>query len=91
MLDSSDNMSWFEQLKMVPRDKFSLGYVIVNAAETEKAVNEIKNLTKPPQALKSLLLSIENNQLSLEELKETFGQPPHGDQTLEQMRENKDI
>lgn len=88
MLDSSDNMSWFEQLKMVPRDKFSLGYVIVNAAETEKAVNEIKNLTKPPQALKSLLLSIENNQLSLEELKETFGQPPHGDQTLEQMREN---
>ena len=73
---------------MVPRDKFSLGYVIVNAAETEKAVNEIKNLTKPPQALKSLLLSIENNQLSLEELKETFGQPPHGDQTLEQMREN---
>ena len=88
MLDSSDNMSWFEQLKMVPRDKFSLGYVIVNAAETEKAVNEIKNLTKPPHALKSLLLSIENNQLSLEELKETFGQPPHGDQTLEQMREN---
>lgn len=73
---------------MIPRDKFSLGYVIVNAAETEKAVNEIKNLTKPPQALKSLLLSIENNQLSLEELKETFGQPPHGDQTLEQMREN---
>jgi hypothetical protein len=88
MLGSSDNMSWFEQLKMVPRDKFSLGYVIVNAAETEKAVKEIKNLTKPPQALKSLLLSIENNQLSLEELKETFGQPPHGDQTLEQMREN---
>ena len=88
MLGSSDNMSWFEQLKMIPRDKFSLGYVIVNAAETEKAVKEIKNLTKPPQALKSLLLSIENNQLSLEELKETFGQPPHGDQTLEQMREN---
>jgi len=88
MLGLSDNMSWFEQLKMIPRDKFSLGYVIVNAAETEKAVNEIKNLSKPPQALKSLLLSIENNQLSLEELKETFGQPPHGDQTLEQIREN---
>ena len=78
-------MSWFEQLKMIPQEKYSLGYVIVNAAETEKAVKEIENLTKPPLALKKLLLSIE--QINFEELKEMFP-PPHSDQTLEQMKEN---
>ena len=81
-------MSWFELLKMIPLDNFTLGYVITNAKETEKAIKEIENLTKTPKALKELLRSVENKQLDLQNLKDLYGQPPHGDQTLEQMKEN---
>ena len=35
-------MSWFELLKMIPLDNFTLGYVITNAKETEKAIKEIE-------------------------------------------------
>lgn len=73
---------------MIPSDKFTLAFVVSNAKETEKAVEEIKNLTKAPKSLKKLLLTVESEQLNLEQLKEQFGQPPHGDQTVEQMREN---
>ena len=81
-------MSWFELLKMIPLDNFTLGYVITNAKETEKAIKEIENLEKTPKALKELLRSVENNQLDLQNLKDLYGQPPHGDQTLEQIKEN---
>lgn len=81
-------ISWFSLLKMIPSDKFTLAFVVSNAKETEKAVEEIKNLTKAPKSLKKLLLTVESEQLNLEQLKEQFGQPPHGDQTVEQMREN---
>ena len=81
-------MSWFELLKMIPLDNFTLGYVITNAKETEKAIKEIENLSKTPKALKELLRSVENKQLDLQNLKDLYGQPPHGDQTLEQMKEN---
>tara|TARA_R100001463_G_scaffold14774_4_gene38813 strand:+ start:14224 stop:16581 length:2358 start_codon:yes stop_codon:yes gene_type:complete len=84
----SDSMSWFELLKMIPLDNFTLGYVITNAKETEKAIKEIENLSKTPKALKELLRSVENKQLDLQNLKDLYGQPPHGDQTLEQMKEN---
>jgi len=81
-------MSWFELLKMIPLDNFSLAWVITNAKETEKAIKEIENLSKTPKALKELLRSVENKQLDLQNLKDLYGQPPHGDQTLEQMKEN---
>ena len=81
-------INWFSLLKLVPSDKFTLAYVVSNSKETEKAIEEIKNLRKTPIALKKLLLTVESEQLNLEQLKEQFGQPPHGDQTVEQMREN---
>ena len=73
---------------MIPSDKFTLAYVISNSKETAKAVEEIKNLSKTPKNLKKLLITVESEQLNLQELKDQFGQPPHGDQTVEQMREN---
>lgn len=81
-------ISWFSLLKMIPSDKFTLAYVISNSKETAKAVEEIKNLSKTPKNLKKLLITVESEQLNLQELKDQFGQPPHGDQTVEQMREN---
>ena len=81
-------MSWFELLKLIPLDNYTLGFVITNAKETEKAIKEIEALEKTPKALKELLRSVENNQLDLQNLKDLYGQPPHGDQTLEQMKEN---
>lgn len=73
---------------MIPSDKFTLAFVVSNANETEKAVEEIKSFKKSPKKLKSLLLSVEKEQVNLQQLKDQFGQPPHGDQTVEQMREN---
>lgn len=81
-------MSWFEQLKMIPSDKNTLAFVIVNAAQTEKAVEEIKNLRTEPQTLKNLLRQVDAGTIDLQKLKDLYGQPPYGDQTLEQMREN---
>jgi len=81
-------MSWFELLKLVPLDNYTLAFVITNAKETEKAIKEIEALEKTPKALKELLRSVENKQLDLQNLKDLYGQPPHGDQTLEQMKEN---
>ena len=81
-------MSWFEQLKMIPSDKNTLAFVIVNAAQTEKAVEEIKNLRTEPQTLKNLLRQVDAGTIDLQKLKDLYGQPPYGDQTLEQMKEN---
>ena len=81
-------MSWFEQLKMIPSDKNTLAFVIVNAAQTEKAVKEIKNLRTEPQKLKNLLRQVDAGTIDLQKLKDLYGQPPYGDQTLEQMKEN---
>lgn len=81
-------MSWFEQLKMIPSDKNTLAFVIVNAAQTEKAVEEIKNLRTEPQTLKNLLRQVDAGTIDLQKLKDLYGQPPYGDQTLEQMEEN---
>ena len=81
-------MSWFEQLKMIPSDKNTLAFVIVNAAQTAKAVEEIKNLRTEPQTLKNLLRQVDAGTIDLQKLKDLYGQPPFGDQTLEQMKEN---
>lgn len=81
-------MSWFEQLKMIPSDKNTLAFVIVNAAQTEKAVEEIKNLRTEPQTLKNLLRQVDAGTIDLQQLKDLYGQPPYGDQTIEQMQEN---
>lgn len=81
-------MNWFEQLKMIPSDKNTLAFVIVNAAQTEKAVEEIKNLRTEPQTLKNLLRQVDAGTIDLQKLKDLYGQPPYGDQTLEQMKEN---
>ena len=81
-------MSWFEQLKMIPSDKNTLAFVIVNAAQTAKAVEEIKNLRTEPQTLKNLLRQVDAGTIDLQKLKDLYGQPPYGDQTLEQMKEN---
>ena len=81
-------MSWFEQLKMIPSDKNTLAFVIVNAAQTEKAVEEIKNLRTEPQTLKNILRQVDAGTIDLQKLKDLYGQPPYGDQTLEQMKEN---
>ena len=55
---------------------------------TEQTVAELKELRKNPTEVKALIRSVENNQVDLQQLKDMFGQPPHGDQTLEQMKEN---
>lgn len=81
-------MSWFEQLKMIPSDKNTLAFVIVNAAQTAKAVEEIKNLRTEPQTLKNLLRQVDAGTIDLQQLKDLYGQPPYGDQTIEQMQEN---
>tara|TARA_R100000700_G_scaffold13132_1_gene18538 strand:- start:1537 stop:3792 length:2256 start_codon:yes stop_codon:yes gene_type:complete len=81
-------MNWFEQLKMIPSDKNTLAFVIVNAAQTEKAVEEIKNLRTEPQTLKNILRQVDAGTIDLQKLKDLYGQPPYGDQTLEQMKEN---
>jgi len=81
-------MSWFEQLKMIPSNKDTLAFVIVNAAQTAKAVEEIKNLRTEPQTLKNLLRQVDAGTIDLQKLKDLYGQPPYGDQTLEQMKEN---
>ena len=62
-------MSWFELLKLIPLDNYTLAFVITNAKETEKAIKEIENLEKTPKALKELLRSVENKQLDLQNLK----------------------
>ena len=81
-------MSWFEQLKMIPSDKNTLAFVIVNAAQTEKAVEEIKNLKTEPQTLKNILRQVDAGTIDLQKLKDLYGKPPYGDQTIEQMQEN---
>ena len=81
-------MGWFEYLKMIPVVKEQLGIIITNAAMTEQTVAELKELRKNPTEVKALIRSVENNQVDLQQLKDMFGQPPHGDQTLEQMKEN---
>jgi len=81
-------MGWFEQLKMIPVVKEQLGIIITNAAMTEQTVAELKALRAKPKSAKELIRSVENNQIDLQQLKDLFGQPPHGDQTLEQMKEN---
>jgi len=81
-------MGWFEQLKMIPSDKNTLAFVIVNAAQTEKAVEEIKNLKTEPQTLKNILRQVDAGTIDLQKLKDLYGKPPYGDQTLEQMQEN---
>jgi len=81
-------MSWFEQLKMIPSDKSTLSFVIVNAAATEKAVQEIKELKVEPDDLKNILRQVDAGTIDLQKIKDLYGQPPYGDQTLEQMKEN---
>ena len=81
-------MSWFEQLKMIPSDKNTLSFVIVNAAATEKAVQEIKELKAEPEDLKNILRQVDAGTVDLQKIKDLYGQPPYGDQTLEQMKEN---
>jgi len=81
-------MSWFEQLKMIPSDKDTLSFVIVNAAATEKAVQEIKELKAEPEDLKNILRQVDAGTVDLQKIKDLYGQPPYGDQTLEQMKEN---
>jgi len=81
-------LGWFEYLKMIPVVKEQLGIIITNAAMTEQTVAELKELRKNPTEVKALIRSVENNQVDLQQLKDMFGQPPHGDQTLEQMKEN---
>ena len=81
-------MSWFEQLKMIPSSKDTLAFVIVNAAQTAKAVEEIKNLKTEPQTLKNILRQVDAGTIDLQKLKDLYGKPPYGDQTIEQMQEN---
>ena len=81
-------MNWFEQLKMIPSDKNTLAFVIVNAAQTAKAVEEIKNLRTEPESLKNILRQVDAGTVDLQKIKDLYGQPPFGDQTLEQMKEN---
>tara|TARA_R100001463_G_scaffold62448_2_gene115354 strand:+ start:712 stop:3000 length:2289 start_codon:yes stop_codon:yes gene_type:complete len=81
-------MGWFEQLKMIPSDKSTLSFVIVNAAATEKAVQEIKELKVEPDDLKNILRQVDAGTIDLQKIKDLYGQPPYGDQTLEQMKEN---
>jgi hypothetical protein len=81
-------MSWFEQLKMIPSNKNTLAFVIVNAAQTAKAVEDIKNLKTEPQKLKDVLRQVDAGTIDLQKLKDLYGQPPFGDQTIEQMQEN---
>jgi hypothetical protein len=81
-------MTWFEQLKMIPSDKNTLAFVIVNAAATEKSIQEIKELTAEPQDLKNILRQVDAGTVDLQKIKDLYGKPPYGDQTLEQMKEN---
>ena len=81
-------MSWFEQLKMIPSSKDTLAFVIVNAAQTAKAVEEIKSLKTEPQKLKNILRQVDAGTIDLQKLKDLYGKPPYGDQTIEQMQEN---
>ena len=65
-------MNWFEQLKMIPSDKNTLAFVIVNAAQTAKAVEEIKNLRTEPQTLKNLLRQVDAGTIDQQKLKDLY-------------------
>ena len=82
-------MTWFEKVrKIVPTNKDSLGFVVVNGAQTAQALKDIKNATYKPTGLKEVLRTIQNKQLNPEQFLEMYEGSPHLDQTLEQILEN---
>lgn len=82
-------MTWFEKVrKIVPTDKNTLGFVVVNGAQTAQALKDIKNATYKPTGLKEVLRTIQNKQLNPEKFLEMYEGSPHLDQTLEQIIEN---
>ena len=82
-------MSWFEKVrKIVPTDKNTLGFVVVNGAQTAQALKDIESATYKPTGLKEVLRTIQNKQLNPEKFLEMYEGSPHLDQTLEQIIEN---
>lgn len=81
-------MSWQRILKLVPKEKTMLSYVLVNRKQTEKMLAEVANLTKEPKELRNLLRTIKGNNPSLEEVVQTYSNSPHADLTLDEIKVN---
>lgn len=81
-------MTWQSILKLVPKNKATLSFVLVNRKQTEKMFADIVALTEEPSKLRNLLQTIKGNNPSLEEVIQTYSDSPHADLELDEIKAN---